>query len=66
MGAVPLVRVLRGGLTESIHSGHVAVCDADGTLIAWAGDADRKVFARSCMKPLQAAVSLTAIAGRLP
>ena len=32
MGAVPLVRVVRGGLTESIHAGHVAVCDADGTL----------------------------------
>jgi L-asparaginase II len=64
--AVPLVRVLRGGLTESIHAGHVAVCDGDGTLIAWAGDPDRKVFARSCMKPLQAAVSLTAIRDALP
>ena len=64
--AVPLVRVLRGGLTESIHAGHVAVCDGDGTLIAWAGDPDRKVFARSCMKPLQAAVSLTAIGEALP
>ncbi|MGZ5306078.1 MAG: asparaginase [Actinomycetota bacterium] len=66
MGAVPLIRVIRGGLTESIHSGHVAVCDVDGTLIAWAGDPDRMVFARSCMKPLQAAVSLTAIAETLP
>ena len=64
--AVPLVRVLRGGLTESIHAGHVAVCDGDGTLIAWAGDPDRKVFARSCMKPLQAAVSLTSIRDALP
>lgn len=66
MGAVPLVRVVRGGLTESIHSGHVAVCDEDGALIAWAGDPDRPIFARSCMKPLQAAVSLTAIAESLP
>jgi L-asparaginase II len=64
--AVPLVRVIRGDLTESIHLGHVAVCDGDGTLIAWAGDPDRMVFARSCMKPLQAAVSLTAIAEALP
>jgi L-asparaginase II len=66
VGPVPLVRVVRGGLTESTHSGHVAVCDAEGTLIAWAGDPDRMVFARSCMKPLQAAVSLTAIAEPLP
>jgi L-asparaginase II len=49
VGAVPLVRVVRGGLIESIHSGHVAVCDADGTLLAWDGDPDRVVFARSCM-----------------
>jgi L-asparaginase II len=66
VGAVPLVRVVRGSLTESIHSGHVAVCDEDGTLIASAGDPDRMVFARSCMKPLQAAVSLAAIAETLP
>ena len=66
MGAIPLVHVIRGGLTESIHSGHVAVCDADGTLVAWAGDPDRMIYARSCMKPLQATVSLTAIAEVLP
>ncbi len=66
MGAVPLVRVVRGRLIESIHAGHVAVCDADGTVIASAGDPDRMIFARSCMKPLQAAVSLTAIDEPLP
>ena len=66
MGAVPLVHVNRGGLTESVHSGHVAVCDADGTLVAWAGDPDRMIYARSCMKPLQATVSLTAIGEALP
>ncbi len=66
MGAVPLVRVVRGGITEAIHLGHVVVCDADGRLIASAGDPDRMVFARSCMKPLQAVVSLTAIGEELP
>ena len=66
MGAVPLVRVVRGGITEAIHLGHVAVCDAGGRLIASAGDPDRMVFARSCMKPLQAAVSLNAIGEELP
>ena len=58
---VPLVRVVRSGLEESVHLGHVAVCDADGRLVAATGDPHRRVFARSSMKPLQAAVSLRAI-----
>jgi L-asparaginase II len=61
MAAQPLVRVLRSGVEESVHLGHVAVCDADGRLIASFGDPSRVVFARSCMKPLQTAVSLAAI-----
>ena len=44
-----------------MHLGHVAVCDARGRLVAWAGDPSRAVFARSSMKPLQATVSLSAI-----
>jgi L-asparaginase II len=63
--AVPLVRLRRSGLDESQHLGDVAVCDARGRLVAWAGDPSRPVFARSCMKPLQATVSLSAI-GDLP
>jgi L-asparaginase II len=53
-----LARVIRSGVEESTHVGHVAVCDADGRLMAVAGDPDREVFARSCLKPLQAAVAL--------
>ena len=64
--AAPLVRVVRSGLEESIHLGHVAVCDTDGRLVASAGDPRRKVFARSSMKPVQAAVSLAAIGEALP
>jgi L-asparaginase II len=64
--AVPLVRVVRSGFEESVHLGHVAVCDADGTLVASAGDPDRLVFARSSLKPLQAAVSLRRIRVELP
>lgn len=60
-----LARVLRSGLEESVHLGHVAVCDVDGHLVAWAGDPHRLVFARSSMKPVQAAVSLGAIGGGL-
>jgi L-asparaginase II len=48
-------------LEESVHLGHVAVCDAEGRLLAWAGDPGRPVFIRSCTKPVQAAVSLAAI-----
>jgi L-asparaginase II len=64
--AVPLVRVVRSGFEESVHLGHVAVCDADGRLIAAAGDPHRAVFARSSLKPLQAAVSLRRIGVELP
>jgi L-asparaginase II len=54
-----LVRVVRSGLEESIHLGHVAVSDARRRLLAHAGDPQHAVFARSSMKPLQAAVSLS-------
>ncbi|MGZ8611113.1 MAG: asparaginase [Actinomycetota bacterium] len=62
----PLVRVVRSGLEESVHLGHVAVCDAEGRLLASLGDPGRLVFARSSMKPLQAAVSLSRIEVDLP
>jgi L-asparaginase II len=61
VAAVPIARVMRSGLEESVHRGHVAVCDVDGRLLGRAGDADREVFIRSCAKPVQAAVSLAAI-----
>jgi L-asparaginase II len=56
---IPLVRVVRSGLEESVHQGDVAVADAGGALVASAGDPGRVAFARSSMKPLQAAVSLS-------
>jgi L-asparaginase II len=59
MPPVPLARVVRSGLEESVHAGDVAVVDADGAVVAQAGDPDRRVFARSSMKPLQASVSLS-------
>ena len=64
--AVPLVRVVRSGVQESVHLGHVAVCDADGRLLASLGDPHRPAFARSSMKPLQAAVSLRHVEADLP
>ena len=62
----PLVQVVRSGLVESVHLGDVAVCDADGRLIASIGDPDTVAFARSCMKPFQAAVSLAAMDVAVP
>lgn len=64
--AEPLVRVVRSGLEESIHLGHVAVCDGRGRLHAWLGDPERMVFLRSAAKPLQAAVCLSLIREDLP
>jgi L-asparaginase II len=57
----PLVRVVRSGFEESVHRGDVVACDVDGRVLAWVGDPHRPVFARSSMKPLQAAVSLQTI-----
>jgi L-asparaginase II len=58
MPPVPLVRVVRSGVEESVHLGSVAVAGTDGRLVALAGEPHRVAFARSSMKPLQAAVSL--------
>lgn len=66
MQPVPLVQVLRSGFVESVHLGSVAVTDADGNLVASAGDTDRIAYARSSMKPLQAAVSLSFVEDDLP
>ncbi len=64
--SAPIARVVRSGLEESVHLGDVAVCDAEGRLLASLGDPHRTVFARSAMKPLQGAVSLGRIAEPLP
>jgi L-asparaginase II len=53
-------------MEESVHLGHVVVCDPQGRVLAALGDPDRLVFSRSSMKPLQAAVSLRRISGSLP
>ncbi|HEV3474869.1 MAG TPA: asparaginase [Actinomycetota bacterium] len=59
MPPVPLVRVIRSGIDESVHTGSVAVADTHGALVAFAGEPGRPTFARSAMKPLQAAVSVS-------
>lgn len=56
MDPVPLVAFTRGPVLESIHYGSIAVVDAEGHLIAGAGDPDRLTTLRSAAKPFQAAV----------
>ncbi len=51
--SVPLLVVTRGGRVESVHRGSVAVVDADGRLLAAAGDPLQPVFLRSAAKPFQ-------------
>ncbi|WP_078543800.1 asparaginase [Litchfieldia alkalitelluris] len=53
MSSVNLVNVLRGNHIESSHRGHVAVVDADGRLLYYAGNPEKVVYARSSMKPIQ-------------
>jgi len=48
------VEDLRGGIPESRHQVSVAVTDADGRLIAHAGQPDLRTFMRSAAKPFQA------------
>ena len=41
-----LVEVVRGNWVENRHRGAFVVTDADGTIIASAGDIDRPIFPR--------------------
>ncbi|MEX0787546.1 MAG: asparaginase, partial [Anaerolineales bacterium] len=54
MSYVPFLEVLRGGRVESIHYGALAIADARGQLVAWAGDPHVDPFTRSSAKPFQA------------
>ena len=48
------VHVSRGAAVESRHRAWYAVVDADGRVVAQAGDTETAVYARSAFKPLQA------------
>ncbi|MFZ3101743.1 MAG: asparaginase [Desulfitobacteriaceae bacterium] len=54
-----LVEVTRKPLVESIHRGSIAVTDAVGNLIAWAGDPESTTYYRSAAKPIQALPVIT-------
>ncbi|QTE29211.1 asparaginase [Pengzhenrongella sicca] len=59
-GAVPLARVVRGDLVESVHAGHLVVLAPDGRVRVALGDPDAVIWARSSLKPLQASAMLRA------
>ena len=52
--AEPLVKVTRGGITESRHRGHVVAVEPDGTIAAHLGAAETVTYLRSSAKPHQA------------
>src|SRR5687767_4350795 len=52
--SIPLTRVYRGADVESVHRGSVAVVDARGKLLAFAGDPGARCCLRSAAKPFQA------------
>ena len=71
--AVPLARVVRGDLVESVHSGHLVIVGparpdgstagtgtdgTDGAVEHAFGDPDVTIWARSSLKPLQAVAML--------
>lgn len=60
LGYVPIAQVQRGGRAESVHFGAVAVTNAQGDVLYAAGNPNMYTFARSALKPFQAAPFLAA------
>jgi L-asparaginase II len=58
--AAPLARVVRGGVVESVHHGHVVGLAADGAPAVLAGGPDVTFLPRSALKPVQAVAMLRA------
>lgn len=59
---VELVHVVRNGVLESVHRGHVVICDGHGNIVAGMGDAQRLTYARSAVKPIQVLATLDLLA----
>ena len=54
MSYVPLIELTRGGTSECLHLGAVAVVNTQGQVLAHAGDPHWQTFTRSTLKALQA------------
>jgi L-asparaginase II len=57
-GGVPIAEVVRSDFVESQHLGSYAALDADGSLVASAGDPHGAILPRSSNKPMQAVAML--------
>lgn len=53
-----LAEVVRGGVVESAHLGHLVVLDPDGAVILSVGEPTTTIWPRSSVKPLQAVAML--------
>ena len=58
--AAPVANVVRAGVVESVHHGHLVGLDGRGATALSVGDPDVTFFARSSLKPLQAVAMLRA------
>ena len=54
MNLQPLIELSRGGITECLHLGAIAVANRHGTITAQVGDLHWRTFTRSTLKALQA------------
>lgn len=52
--AIPMIELWRGGMLESVHSGHAVICDEFGAIVEAWGESDAVVFPRSSCKMIQA------------
>jgi L-asparaginase II len=52
-GDVELIEVTRGDRVESVHRGHIAICDGSGQLVEAWGEPETIVFPRSSCKMVQ-------------
>ncbi|MCB2116765.1 MAG: asparaginase [Rhodobacteraceae bacterium] len=54
MAAQPMIELWRGGILESVHTGHAVICDERGEVIEAWGDPEAVIFPRSSCKMIQA------------
>lgn len=58
--SVVLAELVRSGLVESTHSGHLILIAADGSDLLTLGDVEAEIYPRSAIKSLQAAAMVRA------
>ena len=58
--SVVLAELVRSGLIESTHSGHLILLAADGSELLTLGDVEAEIYPRSAIKSLQAAAMVRA------